>query len=146
MFAFVKMNSRIIILWICLMTTFSCANAQNWPLIYGNSINATIRNMNETYDKGFILTAYTYSTSGVPEFDWIIKIDINGHILWDKKFGDGSYSTGLTTSAIKNENGLILAAGTTKYSGNYDPAFISMDFCGEIEWCQVLLSPDQNYY
>jgi hypothetical protein len=145
MFAVVKMNNRIFILWFCLMIPFFYVNAQNWPKIYGDDIHATIRNLNETYDKGYFLTAYTYTTTGVPEFYWIIKIDINGNILWDKKFGDGSYSNGLTTSAIKNDNGLILAAGTTKYSGNYDPTFISMDVCGEIEWCRVLSSPDHNY-
>jgi hypothetical protein len=75
-------------------------NAQDWPKIYGNFFDATTRNLDETYDKGFFLSAYTYSNTGVPEFTWIIKIDINGNILWDKKFGDGTYSNGLTTSTI----------------------------------------------
>lgn len=119
--------------------------AQNWPKIYGDNFNATIAKIEETYDHGFLLSAYTYTSAGWPLNDWIIKIDINGNVLWDKQLGNGIYSNGVTDSKITIDNGIILAAGTSKYSGNYDPTFIKLDVCGEIEWCQVFQSPDHNY-
>ncbi len=119
--------------------------AQNWPKIYGDNFHATIARIEETYDNGFLLSAYTYTNTGWPLNDWIIKIDINGNILWNKQIGNGIYSNGVTDSKITIDNGMILAASTSKYSGNYDPTFIKLDVCGEIEWCQVFKSPDQNY-
>jgi hypothetical protein len=134
---------------IILLSTLLClsikSHSQLWPKIYGDDFHSLISNIEETYDSGFLITAYTYDATGWPEYDWIIKIDKNGGILWDKKFGDGNYSNGLLSSAITFDNGLILSGATSKYSGNYDPSFIKMDACGEIEWCKVLTSPDQNY-
>jgi hypothetical protein len=134
-----------ITLILCLIAFTSKSQAQDWPKIYGDNIHSLLRDLSETYDKGYILTAFTYDQTGWPEYDWIIKTDINGEILWDKWFGDGDYSNGMSKSFITNDNGIILCGSTSKYSGNYDPTFIKMDVCGEIEWCRVLLSPDQNY-
>ncbi len=119
--------------------------AQNWPKIYGDNFNATIAKIEESYDHGFLLSAYTYTGAGWPLNDWVIKIDINGNVLWDKNLGNEIYSNGVSDSKITLDHGIILAAGTSKYSGNYDPTFIKLNVCGEIEWCKVLLSPDDNY-
>lgn len=137
------------LLYIKCLIGFLCfssySRAQDWPKVYGDNFHATISNIEETYDHGFILSAYTYTSAGWPLFDWIIKIDINGNVLWEKRFGDGIYSNGVTSSKITSGNGLILAASTSKYSGNYDPTFIKLNVCGEIDWCKVFQSPDQNY-
>jgi hypothetical protein len=63
-----------------------------------------------------------------------------------KKIGDNIHQYWLSTSEITSDNGIISSGATTQYStGDFDPLFIKMDVCGEIEWCRVLLSPDQNY-
>lgn len=138
-----KLLYIILILW--LISNASVSQAQNWPKIYGDNFHSQVRDLTETYDRGYIITGYTYDVTVWPEYVWIIKTDINGEILWDKWFGDGDYSNGVTSSKMTDDRGIILAAGSSKYSGNYDPTFIKMDVCGEIEWCRVLLSPDQNY-
>jgi hypothetical protein len=130
---------------IGMLLTCKFSHAQDWPKIYYDEIDATIRGLAETYDQGYMLASYTYNNVGWPQYDLITKIDINGNILWDKKFGNGNYSNGLSDFTLTNDNGLILAAGTSKYSSNYDPTFIKLDVCGEIEWCEVFQSPDQNY-
>jgi hypothetical protein len=118
--------------------------AQDWPKVYGDNFHATIAKVEETYDHGFLLSAYTYSGAGLPLRDWVIKIDINGYVLWEKQFGNGIYSNGVSDSKITFDHGIILAAGTSKYSDNYDPTFIKLNVCGEIEWCKVMLSSDDN--
>jgi hypothetical protein len=145
MFARVRtIHTHLILLIGCLLIT-SFPKAQNWPKVYGDNFNGTISKIEETYDHGFILSAYTYTSSGWPLNDWIIKIDINGNVLWNKQFGNGVYSNGITDSKITSDKGIILSASTSKYSGNYDPTFIKLNVCGEIEWCKVFQSPDQNY-
>lgn len=120
--------------------------AQEWPRIYGDNFHSLVNDLSEAYDQGYFLTAFTYDSQGVPEYGWIIKTDINGEILWDKKTGNGDYRNWFSSSKITADNGLIISGSTGKYnSGDNDPVFIKMDVCGEIEWCRVLLSPDQNY-
>ncbi len=136
---------RLGMFYIGILFTCNFTYAQNWPKIYYDRIDATIRDLAETYDKGYLLAGYSYNNVGWPQYSLITKIDINGNILWDKKFGNGNYSNGLSDFYLTSDNGMILAAGTSKYSGNYDPTFIKLNFCGEIEWCEVFQSPDQNY-
>ena len=142
-------SSRHLILPLCCLTGLlylpDITFAQDWPKIYGDNFHATIAKINETYDRGFLLSAYTYTTAGWPLNDWIIKIDINGNVLWEKQFGNGIYSNGVSDAITTIDHGLILAAGTSKYSGNYDPTFIKLNVCGEMDWCKVFKSPDQNY-
>jgi hypothetical protein len=122
------------------------SKAQEWPKIYGDNFHSLVNDLSEAYDQGYFLTAFTYDSQGVPEYGWIIKTDINGEILWDKKTGDGDYRNWFSSSKITADNGLIISGSTGKYSsGDNDPVFIKMDVCGEIEWCRVMLSPDQNY-
>ncbi len=127
---------------------FTCnfIHAQNWPKIYGDNFDGLIKDISEAYDRGYYLTAFTYSNQGVNKYGWIIKTDINGNILWDKKYGDGNDRNWFSDSYVTSDKGLIISGITTKYSqGDFDPTFIKLDVCGEIEWCKVFQSPDQNY-
>ena len=127
---------------------FNCyfTQAQEWPKIYGDNINALNKDIHEYYDKGFILTNFTYDNQSMPEYGWIIKTDINGNVLWDKKYGDGNDRNWFSSSYKSSDNGLIVSGITNKYStGDRDPLFIKTNVCGEIEWCSVLVCPDQNF-
>ncbi len=127
---------------------FTChfIQAQGWPRIYGDNFHSLINDLCESYDKGFYLTAFTYNNQGVNKYGWIIKTDINGNILWDKKFGDGNDRNWCGDSFMTIDQGLIIAGVTTKYSaGDFDPNFIKLNVCGEIEWCKVFHSSDDNY-
>jgi hypothetical protein len=120
--------------------------AQNWPKIYGDSFDGLIKDLSETYDKGFFLTAFIYDYQGIPEYGWIIKTDINGNVLWDKKYGNGSYRNWFSSSFKTMDDGLIISGITNQYStGDRDPLFIKTNLCGELDWCKVLSCPDQNF-
>jgi hypothetical protein len=131
---------------IGMLFTCNYTQAQNWPIIYGDNIHALIQDLHETYDKGFCLTAFTYDNQGVNKYGWIIKTDLNGNILWDKKFGVGNDRNWFSNSFQTNDNGLVISGITNKYGeGDYDPLFIKTNSCGEIEWCKVFICPDINF-
>ncbi len=143
---FIMRAFRLGIFSIGMLFTCNFTQAQDWPRIYGNNIHAYIVDLYETYDKGFYLTAFIYSNQGVNKYGWIIKIDINGNILWEKKFGDGNYKNWFGDSFLTTDQGMIVTGVTSKYStGDFDPAFFKLNVCGEIEWCKVFRSTDQNY-
>jgi len=130
--------------WI--LFTYNYVQAQNWPKIYGDNFHSLIQDISESYDKGFYFTSFTYTNQGANKYGWIFKTDINGNPLWDKKFGLGNDRNWFSTSSVTLDKGLVISGATTKYSaGDFDPNFIKMNVCGEIEWCKVFQSPGQNY-
>ncbi|MBP6872793.1 MAG: T9SS type A sorting domain-containing protein [Bacteroidales bacterium] len=138
------MKSKIIQLILSVFLISQIAYSQEWPKIYGDNFHALVNDMNETYDQGIILSGFIYLPYGFCRYIWIIKTDINGDLLWWKKIGDSSHQYGLTRSEITTDNGLIFSGGTTKYTGDFDPLFVKMNTCGEVEWCRVLSSPGYN--
>jgi hypothetical protein len=121
-------------------------HSQNWPKIYSGNFHSLIRELEETYDQGYIITGYIQLPYGFSRYIYLIKTDINGNILWNKKFGDSIHKYYASNAEITIDNGLIISGATTKYSsGDFDPVFIKTDVYGEIEWCRVLKCPDVNY-
>ncbi len=137
---------RLIIFFYGILCNYNNIQAQNWPLIYGDSFHSLIKDLHETYDQGFYLTAFTYDNQGINKFGWIIKTDINGNILWDKKFGVGNDRNWFSDSFQTNDKGLVISGITNKYStGDYDPLIIKLNTCGETEWCTAFICKDINF-
>ena len=125
---------------------FNNLYSQGWPRVYGDNIRAYVFDLREDYDKGYLIAGQIDRGNIPSQFALLIKTDINGNILWEKKYGDLSYHTFFSILEKTNDGGMIIAASTSKYNpGNFDPTFIKLDACGEIEWCTVLISPDDNY-
>lgn len=78
------------------------------------------------------------------KFGWLIKTDINGNIIWDKKIGDYHVENFIHDFNETMDHGLILSGATAQYDAHMDPLFIKLNPCGEIEWCKIFLSPLDN--
>jgi len=111
-------------------------NAQNWPKIY-TGMNAWADYVIQTYDKGYVILG----TKTNYKIGWIIKTDINGNILWDKKLGSGQYKIYPENIEQTQDNGFVIG-GTTMQLGNHDDAFIlKLNSCAELEWCKIFYTP-----
>ncbi|HPM93670.1 MAG TPA: T9SS type A sorting domain-containing protein [Bacteroidales bacterium] len=133
------------ILCIVSFIIYNKSKSQDYPRIYGGNFHAIVKDVHETYDNGYIIAGLGQVPYGFSRFSWIIKIDINGNLIWDKKIGDWTHKYYLSGSDVTNDFGLIYSGATTKYAGGYNPLFVKMDACGDIEWCKVLVSDDDNY-
>lgn len=64
-----------------------------WSKTYGGSDDENAARITKTNDGGYLLTGYTTSNdgdvSGNEGFQdyWVVKVDTNGSIVWDKNFG-----------------------------------------------------------
>jgi len=100
----------------------------------------------ETYDKGFILGA-GIGIGNLIKIGWIIKMDMNGNIMWDKKIGNGSnlfYLNGIDNS---NDGGLIFTGTTdTLNHDQWDPYVVKMNSCGEVEWCRIFQTDQKTEF
>lgn len=139
-----KFLNSIFLLSIIIITSSIC-RAQNWPKIFGDDIMALGYDVLEDYDKGFIIGGATLKNSSQFKFGLLIKSDINGNLLWDKKFGNYQVENFFTDFDKTKDQGLIISGATAQEDYARDPLFIKLNPCGEIDWCQIFLSVEMNY-
>jgi len=115
--------------------------AQDWVRIYGDNIDCYAYSLIETNDKGYFY-AGKINHGDNPNYGWIFKTDINGEVLWDKKFG--YWGSGTFVQSIKQtiDNGYILSGTTSTIDPYGDPFVMKLNECGEKEWCKILNLPD----
>jgi hypothetical protein len=110
--------------------------SQDWIKSFTNGGYAHPRWVIETYDKGYIIL------DNENVYSWIIKTDINGNKLWEKRIGTGQNHIYFWNIEETIDNGYILAGGFSKYGGQYDdPAIIKLNSCGELDWCEIIKNP-----
>jgi len=91
----------------------------------------------QTYDKGYVILG----TKTNYKLGWIIKTDINGNIIWDKKLGSGQYKLYPGNIEQTQDNGFIIG-GTTMQIGDQNDAFIlKLNSCAELQWCKIIYTP-----
>jgi hypothetical protein len=119
--------------------------AQNWPKIYGDQFDAYVMNVFEDYDKGYLIGGDVLADFNTFRYAWIIKTDINGNVLWDKKYGTGVDQYYLETCVKTTEDGIVFCGATDVEGFQMDPLFVKLNTCGEPEWCKIFLSPGANW-
>ncbi|MCD6112012.1 MAG: hypothetical protein J7J86_01950, partial [Bacteroidales bacterium] len=128
-----KKKTFLIILIIFLNINTYC---QDWVRIYGDNISAYPHDLIETYDKGYIISGEIY-WGQIVKYGWLIKTDINGEILWDKKFGNIEYKTAIRGISQTNDGGYIITGGVDIYDSQGDPFILKLNTCGKKEWCKI---------
>lgn len=135
--------SIILLVFISSFTTYLFGQSR-WMKIYYENENAIGNTIANSYDKGILVVGkhgYNYVN-----YNWLIKTDINGEILWEKTIG--SISSNIKISDISyNSNGELFLTGLTGYYSidDYDPIVIKLNKCGEKEWCRVFIAEDNNF-
>ncbi|MCX6281822.1 MAG: T9SS type A sorting domain-containing protein [Bacteroidetes bacterium] len=116
------------------MSLFS--SAQQWMKTYGPGYWADW--VIEYYDKGYVILG---TKSGSAGYCWVIKTDINGNMLWNKKIGNGIDVMFGNNIEQTTDNGLIIAGTTSKYGNQQDAYILKLNSCGNLEWCSDIYTP-----
>ncbi|MFH1052173.1 MAG: choice-of-anchor D domain-containing protein [bacterium] len=118
-----------------------------WKKCYGGTNNDRAKSVIETRDGNYIVIGSTQSTdgdiSGKNQNDsdfWIIKLNQDGKILWEKHLGGSLYDWAY--SIIESNDGGYVAIGSTTSSdkdvsghhGSSDFWIVKLKQTGEIEW------------
>ena len=132
------MKLRTIIFSVLLFSILSKSiYSQEWIRVYGDDISAYPHSLIETYDNGYLYGG-TVVQGQIPKYGWMFKTDINGEMLWDKKFGDYGDVTAVHGIQQTTDGGYILIGDTRKLDPYYDPFIMKLNACGEKEWCKIL--------
>ena len=121
-----------------------------WQKSFGGSKNEYAYSIDLTNDGGYIIAGHTESSDGDITVNhgyvdyWIIKIDGNGNLKWQKSLGGRGYDAARSVRAT-NDGGCIVAGHTestdgdiTGNHGKTDYWVVKLDNTGNIQWQKAL--------
>ena len=101
-----------------------------WSKRYGGTSDDSARSIRQTADGGYFVAGNTESSGAGVGDVWVLKLDIDGNVVWQKTYGDASYE--YSESAQLTSDGGYIVAGFTG-----DPADIwvlKLNTDGTIAW------------
>ncbi|MEJ7912457.1 MAG: hypothetical protein WKF70_04835, partial [Chitinophagaceae bacterium] len=124
----------------------NAAGSIQWQKALGGTGSEMANSVEQTSDDGYIIAGYTFSNnltvsgnSGFQDF-WLVKLDVNGNLQWQKSLGGSSMD--YAYSVIQTADGGYLAGGNTSstngaVTGNHggdDGWIVKLDAGGAIMW------------
>ena len=105
--------------------------AIEWEKAYGGSGNDVIRFVNQTSDGGYIAAGFTHSFGSRGDI-MVIKLDSEGNMEWDRRFGGNKFEE--PSTVLEVADGFIILEQTASFSGSTDGWIFKVDSTGEIDW------------
>jgi hypothetical protein len=100
-------------------------------LVGGGDVNKLFSAIAAPY--GFVLFGLTYSNANDESQAWVVKLDANGNVVWNKTYGNATYTA--ATAGVLAPDGNYMVAGYTNSRGdNYDFLLMQIDPSGNMIW------------
>jgi uncharacterized delta-60 repeat protein len=105
-----------------------------WQKTYGGSSYDWAWSIQQTSDGGYIVGGNTESF-GAGDIDaWVLKLDSNGSIVWQKTYGESEYDWASSVKAT-SDGGYVVAGDTYSLAqDNYDVRVLKINSAGSITW------------
>jgi predicted secreted protein len=108
-----------------------------WQKNYGGtSVERRVQNIRQTSDSGFILTSTTTTTDVTPSSAWVLKLEDDGDIQWQKAYSDAEASIDVEDIQLTNDGGYIVLAERYVPLGPLGQDFwvLKLEDDGDIQW------------
>ena len=119
-----------------------------WPVVYGGNLSTVGNDIDETYDKGYILSGNLLNNGSIfHRLGIIIKTDVNGNILWERRIGFADTTRCFINNSAITQDGGVIMIGTTNCIDRcwqdecLDAWIMKLDACGNKEWCNIYSVP-----
>jgi hypothetical protein len=114
-----------------------------WHKTYGGIGHHVVESLHSTSDGGYVLSGWISPAPLGAEFPnnidaWLLRLDANGGIVWQKAYGAGGYDE--ASSVLETDGGEYIAVGTTSSSGRSDVWALKLDHAGNIVWQEKFLA------
>lgn len=132
---------------------FDANDQLQWQKTYGGSLDDRGSDIVQTSDGGFAILGYSFSNdgdttenAGLQDY-WLVKLDANGNISWEKSFGYQGADSGITIIETHDQGFLITGILDVTASGGEgnssrtanrhaggDYWALKLDISGNLEW------------
>ncbi|MDP6437830.1 MAG: hypothetical protein QF803_09325 [Gammaproteobacteria bacterium] len=116
-----------------------------WDRVFGGPATDWASAAVETSDGGIALGAYTQDKSGAPYDFWIIKLDKDGELLWQRRYGGPA--TDWINAMTETADGGLVAVGHTesKGAGAADLWVLKVGSTGDPQWDRTVGGTESDY-
>ena len=116
-----------------------------WRRLIGGGGWDFASNVIQTADGGYLIAGQTASYGQGGTDGWLVRLDANGAILWQKTYG-GVEGREIFSAVVERPDGTLLACGSTASfgSGDVDMWLYSLDASGEVLWARTYGGPSED--
>lgn len=115
-----------------------------WEKTFGGDKNDKACSIKQTTDEGYIVAGYTES-KGLGDRDmWILKLDKNGNLVWDKTFGTVNWDMAYSAIQIKDGNYVVVGDMYEKNDKEDDSYILKLDKNGNLLWKRMFGGNDTD--
>ncbi len=105
-----------------------------WQKTYGGSGLELAHSVQQTQDGGYVVAGWTDSFGSGDKDAWILKLDANGEIEWQKTYGSSGFDWAHSVQQTQ-DGGYMVAGWTDSFgAGNMDMWVLKLDSNGNITW------------
>jgi len=132
-----RMKKLFVLILVMLTSCIACKinhDSQYWAKTFGGDEKDYAEFTKQTSDGGYIVTGYTESFgAGDPDF-WILKLQSNGDVTWQKTYGDSDWD--ISNAIIETSDISYIVVGMTQSfgAGGFDVWILNLDQNGNILW------------
>lgn len=132
---------RLIFLYL-IFSSYSTIG-QEWIRVYGQEhYVSSPYNIGETYDKGYLVCSNFYHTNSSSEQISILKTDINGYEIFEKKIGNQTLNSVHSGGfCFAPDGGILISGQIFSEDSNGDPFILKLDPCYNLQWCNIYHTP-----
>lgn len=132
---------------------FDVTDQLQWQKTYGGSLDDRGSDIIQTSDGGYAILGYSFSNdgdatenAGLQDY-WLVKLDANGNISWEKSFGYQGADSGITMTETNDQGFLVTGILDVTASGGEgnssrnanrhaggDYWALKLDISGNLEW------------
>ncbi len=126
-----------------------------WPKLYGGYLSTMADDIDECYDKAYLVSGNLIDNVGWKKMPFLMKTDVNGTVLWEKRISylgnSGAVYPEIITYGLSanlcHDGGILVAGGThaVDHCADYEcsDAFVmKINPCGEKQWCRIIRTPE----
>jgi hypothetical protein len=106
-----------------------------WQKTYDNGTGDRVSSIQQTSDGGYIMAGTTVSPGTVYDDVWVLKLDGNGTVIWERTYGGSNND--LASSVQQTADGGFIVAGHTISFGSYpyfDVWLLKLSGTGNVVW------------
>jgi len=115
-----------------------------WEKKYGGSDMDAVRQGIQTSDGGYLIVGLSQTYGAGTGSSWIVKLNSDGTIVWEKAYGGAGLDTGLSIQETSDNHYITSGGSISSGAGGYDGWAMELGTSGSLVWHWVYGGEDDE--